>query len=374
MIPRIKLCLTLVLSGGLLGGFSGLGADKYAINAEPRYLDKSLSEWIAHAAPGGEFLIPWDSVTWQAHDAVRQIGTNAIPWLLQWLRSDQPKTAQLGIGGCCVLGPSGTPAIPELLKMAYDWQNLPAWSNAVLALASLHYTNSPYNTFAYFVPLVTNQSVRPIIRAQTLAAIGRKIRLEDSAVPVLLQCLRVEDSRVATAAAYSLGRWSLEPRLVIPARVTCLSSRTNGPEDAAMRDSAADGLMNYAGLIHDPSARSKSELDDLRQAMSNAVPALVKALDDEDWRVAREAAMALGAAAIEPDIVVPALVKSLNYPHPHGLGDVRHEAINALGNFGEAAQSAAPALTKIAQSDSGGYVGGGFAATVLKKIAPATKP
>jgi len=110
-------------------------------------------------------------------------------------------------------------------------------------------------------------------------------------------------------------------------------------------------------------------LQELREAMSPAVPALVKALEDPDYRVARDAAIALGYAALEPDIAVPALVKSLDYPQKgSNLNNVRHAAINALGDFGPAAQSAVPALTKIAQSDPGGYVGGPFAASALGKI------
>jgi HEAT repeat protein len=45
-------------------------------------------------------------------------------------------------------------------------------------------------------------------------------------------------------------------------------------------------------------------------------------LEDEDWRVAHNAAVALGDTATEPDVVVPALVKGLNCPE-----QIRSEAL-----------------------------------------------
>src|SRR5690348_12098163 len=48
---------------------------------EPRYQGKSLSEWIARAVP-----IPRaPSMHADAEEAIRHMGTNALPCLLQWL-------------------------------------------------------------------------------------------------------------------------------------------------------------------------------------------------------------------------------------------------------------------------------------------------
>jgi HEAT repeat protein len=114
-------------------------------------------------------------------------------------------------------------------------------------------------------------------------------------------------------------------------------------------------------------------LSQILEAMRPVVPVLIKSLSDEDSRVARSAAYVLGEMTLEPDLVVPALLKSLDYPYPDKYGYVRLAAIEALGNFGEAAQSAVPALTKLAQSDPLGYVGGTFAASALKEINPQKK-
>ena len=85
------------------------------------------------------------------------------------------------------------------------------------------------------------------------------------------------------------------------------------------------------------------------------------------FHVASVAADALGEAALEPDLAVPALARSLDRPEPW----MRRSAAEALGNYGEAARPARPALTK-AKDDSDGGVRW-EAANALRKIAPRTQ-
>src|SRR6266480_1197120 len=53
---------------------------------EPEYGGKRLSEWVqvlgAHAANGGDAHL--------ADEAIRHIGTNALPYLLKWLSYETP--------------------------------------------------------------------------------------------------------------------------------------------------------------------------------------------------------------------------------------------------------------------------------------------
>ena len=53
---------------------------------EPSYNATSLSEWLAACRPGEG---PWD-VGREAERAVRSIGTNALPFLLEWIRYELP--------------------------------------------------------------------------------------------------------------------------------------------------------------------------------------------------------------------------------------------------------------------------------------------
>lgn len=391
MKPKHLLCLALALSAHWFGISPIACADAISTNTETRYLDKSLSEWIPLARLQGDVLVPGDK---RAAGAVRQIGSNAIPWLLQWLRSENPATARLGLEGFCLLGPIAKPATSELLKMAYDWQTSAAWSNAVPALASLADTNGDAYALPWLLALSTNQAAPAEVRRQTVSSITQAgyYNLGTNAgwgIAAFIVCLQDKDWRVAAAAANALGHYTLEPKLAIPALAACLVSRTNPTVpsaddpyhwhgDVSVRSSAVLALGAFASNIYYAPRwgrwpKPEYTLGELREAMAAAVPALVKALKDPDYRVARDAATALGHAALEPDVVVPALVKSLDYPQDHkrfNLIGVRNAAINALGDFGEAAQAAVPALAKIAQSDPDGYVGGSFAASALKKITP----
>ncbi len=367
MKPKFILCLALVLSGGWF--CNRIFADEYTTNAEPRYLDKSLSEWIPLTEEvGGDIPRPRDE---RAYPAVVAIGTNALPWLLQWISSDKQETVRLGVEGFNLLGPVAKPAESELLKLALDWQTSTAWNSAIPILAALSNTNYSSSAFSQLLPVTTNQSAPALVRARILESIP-KAGGNYSASPLILQCFQDKDWRVAQAAATGLG-CCVERKLAVAAVAACLLARTNEPDDTAVRERAVDALVGSAELIYYRSSRPRAELNDLRQTMSMTVPALLIALNDEDSRVARVAATALGEAAVEPDVVVPALLKSLDYPYPDKYGYVRLAAIEALGNFGEAAQSAVPALTKLAQSDPRGYVGGTFAASALKKINPQKK-
>ena len=67
--------------------------------------------------------------------------------------------------------------------------------------------------------------------------------------------------------------------------------------------------------------------------MTGAVPALVKALEDPDYRVAANAATALGHAGLEPDIVVPALVKSMDYPQDQKRFNLMQVSVLTIDTF-----------------------------------------
>jgi hypothetical protein len=170
MKPKILLCLALVLSGVLFGCVSSVRADELATNAEPRYLDKSLSEWIplAMPTPNGELLTAGDP---QACKAIHDIGTNALPWLLQWIRSENPETARVGIDGFGLLGVNAKPAVPELIQIVNDWHSSTAWSNAIPALAAIPDTYFVPCAFAFLLSTATNAADPVELRLQVIHAI-----------------------------------------------------------------------------------------------------------------------------------------------------------------------------------------------------------
>jgi HEAT repeat protein len=347
--------------------------------AEPSYQGKSLSEWILLSDPvGGDIAAPKD---WNALPAVRAMGAEAIPWLLRWIRSDQPETAHLGIRGLALLGTAGSRAIPELARLASNWQTSSAWSNAISGLEVLGNGGFPHlNTgFPYLLAAATNPAAPWELRLKAvqslrhlgahmnglgyLAALGTNAAL---AVPVLIRCAQDPDWPVAAEAAGALGDYTIEPGLSVPALAAVLQSRTNSPRSATagqdrpglrgevlVRWAAASALRDFAEVIHrggfpDNLTLPPPSISEYREALQAAVTALLSGLHDQDARVARMAASALGAAALEPKLVVPALVESLD----HTNAEVRADAAEALGSFGSAARQAVPALISLQTAQS----------------------
>src|ERR1017187_7739547 len=235
MKPKILLCLALVLSGVLVGFVSNVRADELATNAEPRYLDKSLSEWIPLARLSGEVNIPLDA---RAFDALRDIGTNALPWLLRWIQSDKPETARLGLEGLGLLGPIAKPGIPELVRLVNDWPSSSAWSNAIPALPAIRDTNYIPYALPFLLSAATNTDGSAASWWQALQSIfyqpTQPIAASAStkaALSVFVACLQDKDWRVAAKAADGLdfGVSTIDPVVAVPALAACLASHTNRP-------------------------------------------------------------------------------------------------------------------------------------------------
>jgi HEAT repeat protein len=382
MKPKAFLCLALALNGAQFGYSHIARADEYNTNAEPRYLDKSLSNWIPLARLEGEPPRIGDARTFTA---VTDIGTNAFPWLLHWIHSENPETARLGAEGFGLLGPIAEPVIPELIRLANDWPSSSVWSNAIPALVAIRDPNHIPYALTFLLAEATNATVPSDVRLQVLQSITEGRCMTNKVISALVVCLRDKDWRVAAKAADGLCVYSIEPLVAVPALAACLASRTNAQAgspaiiagdlkgDVMVRLSAASALAEFSDIYY-YSSRFSPVLEPLyvaqiREAMQPVVPILVKALSDEDWHVAMQAAHALGGMALEPDLVVPALVKSMDNPHQY----LQLAAIEALGKFGAAARFAVSALAKRAQDDPERNVGGPLAADALKQIVSQNK-
>src|SRR2546423_743458 len=134
-MPKRRIYLIVIA----VGVFVGLGV-AFIPSREPSYEGKRLSEWV-------EELDRTDSVTREreAVEAIRHIGTNALPYLVKWIRYDRPPwkrklyrvinsslenvnpTWQIednkrDRAGCAMvafaaLGPTAEPAIPQLVLL-----------------------------------------------------------------------------------------------------------------------------------------------------------------------------------------------------------------------------------------------------------------
>jgi hypothetical protein len=264
---------------------------------EPRYNGRSLSELIGlHALDMyGSNDTRYGSAM-EAGAAVRHIGTNALPYLMKWIRHQPPpwkrgfytllsrlpdsfipsfmerdgdRVASAALEGFRILGAEASPTIPELMRMTKDGK-------------------TPANTLEgaqYALAFIGEDALGPVLAAVgdpncpnrehfvwSIYLMGAYHRPTNgtAAVPVLIQCLKDKDLEVAAIASMSLGMLRLEPNLVVPALTECLQH-----PDARVRSAAAKSLGRFAD-----------------QARS-AVPSLLSALNDTNVLVSMTASNAL---------------------------------------------------------------------------------
>jgi HEAT repeat protein len=255
---------------------------------EPRYQGQPLSYWIhryshqderlgAIAAPGGGFHphpVPPDK---EAAEAFRQIDTNAIPLLLEWIAYEPslirvkadvlldklpdrwtPKFLNRAeersfdaANAFRALGTNATSAIPALTAMAAKATDEDAAMLYAKALAFIGPTALPS-----LLTLCTNGPVA--CRSSTIAAIPFLGPDALPAVPMLVAALNDTNTPVACCAAADLGELGLAPELcIVP-----LANLVKSP-DPVRREAAADALIEFGqparialpqlyDLTHDP--------------------------------------------------------------------------------------------------------------------------
>lgn len=312
---------------------------------EPRFEDHSLLEWIAiadHGDSDGEFSKR------DGQEAVRHIGTNAIPFLIKCIEyRERPWQTRLGslcsklpenladplsgliaghgaqrqetaFSGLCILGPAAKPAIPALTNLLTDQPPLASDCMTVLAQIGGDGLTPVLNA-------VTNQaSPYRIVAIDALVGLDTKRPLDQIVVSALTNCLAETNRELAFYAAQILCCRNAEKELAMKTLVDAL-----GNEDKKLRASAISQLGISLGIS-------------LRRGYS--VPALLQFLQDTNSPLSPYSAGALGEMAYHgarlPETVLPALTNSLHDPRPM----VRARAADALDRFREAAEPAAPAL------------------------------
>ena len=239
----------------LAAAFTGLLVVPTARAAEPSYNGKPLSEWLLVLKIGqtstGERVEEAD-----AKKAIRQMGTNAIPtlldilgatdhnkgWVLSRLKSrgfqemyhnQNVPTDDLqdtGVEAFGLLGTNAIPAIPKINKLFGDWETC---SPAARVLAGL----GPEGVAALTNGLASKTDV---IRGVTLWAIGEKSSMDSNTIARIM-IASLKDPHNRWSAAKYLG--SKDPALAIPALLPLLD--VNPKTDYASIVNAALSLSSY---------------------------------------------------------------------------------------------------------------------------------
>lgn len=263
---------------------------------EPEYDGMRLSEWLE---------VQGNRPT-EASDAIRAMGTNALPALVnlaeyqvppwrnrlgrlyfkvpRFIYSDslanflQSRKAQMrsfnSVFAFRVLGTNASAAIPELSRFVMDARNGDR-RNAALALAYI----GGRDALPPLLAALEDKTVPDIRRALIAGAIphlnyrGPELT---NAVPVLMACLCESNQFVPSLAATALGTFLLQPEQCVPALTRAVSS-----SDYRVRRNAIRSLGEFGAEA------------------TNAINAISNALNDPERAVRTEATNALQKIAPE---------------------------------------------------------------------------
>ena len=249
---------------------------------QPVYQGRTVTEWARDL----NSLYP--EVRSNATLALRAVGTNGIPSLLQALERRDPAIKKPFL--------SLAPKLPVWLRRSFMRRFNPFNASrdrlaAVTGLSALG-TNAPVR------PLINalRDPDQPVVAqaATALAGIGK------AAVPDLIRALNDSDVHVRSMACYALSMMSFAPAEAAPALIERLT------------DSVIGEQVLYA----------------LGRIGRAAIPSLMESLKHPDERVRAQAARALGGMRPPAKECAPALIAATKDPH----WAVRTRAVEALGN------------------------------------------
>ena len=236
---------------------------------EPCYKGRTLSRWWdLRTAPEASPAVREESA-----EAIRKIGTNALPFLLRGMRDEasHPRSRNLPLllrlipshiaanktisrlisvpvsqkarGIFVVLGPQASPAVPELAALLDATNNADIIRDAAYCLAAIGPAGVP--------PLIDalNKPQLPCCREAALI-LGRNGPTDETsfalgtnvvqAVPKLAKLASAKDSTLAKAAIKALGHIRMLPETALPAITNSLAST-----DPAIRQASIRALARF---------------------------------------------------------------------------------------------------------------------------------
>ncbi|HEX9046619.1 MAG TPA: HEAT repeat domain-containing protein, partial [Verrucomicrobiae bacterium] len=382
--------------------------DVYPIQ-EPTYAGRSLTEWLGDSGNAFSQRGPQQAA---AEDAIRHIGTSALPFLINDLIWDpklrrhrlhpvRPDTrlpdvrCVQAIRGFEILGSLAKPAIPDLVKLL---EQNPGY--VPIALAGIGrdavpqleqaLTNSSFfvrdNTaaglanavFAGRIPPTDLENIIPLAannvaytNTNTLFEVNTRHRAAgllgaihlapEISVPALAGGLQDSHITVAIQCADSLGRFGAEGKTATPELINAVASTNSQLSGAACSalsfidpDTLAGDVLRqtiYLATNADVGVQMQTiqALGRRGPRASEAIPALIAKLGDANEVIRMVAAQNLGLIAQQPNLTVPALSRALR----DSSFIVRSESIKALAKFGWKARETVPTLLAMAKAEPG---------------------
>jgi HEAT repeat protein len=219
-------------------------------------------------------------VRWMALTGLGRLGPiakDAVPVLLQSLKSENPalrERATIALGG---IGPDAAEAAPALLKQMENGQDYRAYYDSVFALAHIGPT---------ILPLL-----EPAMKIDPFKVLDILEHMRPGGAPLVIEAMHSKNKEVQKKAIKIIGWFGQAAEPAVPLLIAALKD-----PDRDIRVAAGNSL-EYLG----PVARA-------------AVPALTAALNDKDDLIQCTAATALGGIGPNARSAVPELQRLLNLP------------------------------------------------------------
>ena len=201
---------------------------------EPVYQGKPLSVWLkGYDTSNMEELFKNNCAKLHELDKIlSQVGTNAIPTLLQLLREEDFKGHDIhsngneASNGFRALGVNAKDAVPSLTKI-YE-QNPAARADVLYSLGCIG--PAAEGAVPWLLKKLTDTNGKE--RAWIVDALGQIHAQSALVVPVLINCLDDSNSKVRVDAALALGEYGTDAKPAVPVLIDLLNDKGKGVKNS----------------------------------------------------------------------------------------------------------------------------------------------
>ena len=236
---------------------------------EPVFEGRALTSWLDHHVASSAASPPYNSPGWKkADDALRSIGTNAIPTLLEMIRAKDPPTV-----------------VVKFLEFAgrYRWTRI-HYRYAVPRHEEAEYAFQVLSTNALSsVPeliKIYEEAVSPSSRRCAALALGHIGRGAQAALPGLIRNFTHPNADVRFYAVSAVMNIGGKPSVVVPALTNVLKD-----PDVNVRWNAVSGLSRFGSEARAAAAQLLEMLKDQGMVGSSSI---TQQVETALWRIAPE--------------------------------------------------------------------------------------
>lgn len=258
-----------IVTGFLLAGLLAFLAWRAPRPREPLFEGRSLTSWLDHHVASSAASPPYDSPGWKkADEAIRHIGTNAIPTLLEMIRAkDRP------------------PLVIKLMETARQH----GWTRTQYRYAMSRHEEAQYafrmlgTNAASAVPelvRIYEQDISPSSQRCAALALGHIGRGAQAALPALIGRFTHTNSEVRFYAVSAVMDIRGEPAVVVPALTSALKDSS-----VNVRWNALVGLSHFGGRARPAVPEILKMLNDPGMVGSSSI---TQQVETALWRIAPE--------------------------------------------------------------------------------------